>query len=358
MVLEIQSHFPRLRRHSYCNAFDAKTLSDYPEEQEWLVGHCYVRLMNVYTRPLYVRTEEAQNGRLDMDNSPESLQDILQKVPLSSWLREEFLVIHLFREQIFTMSPHLAQMLAQYLRVCRKECCDLKIRKMYEQKYEDAPRLTLDWRGHELCAHAEDHQIVSKQQPMAINVDIDQQKAVRRWQQLTPVFWHKFDRFRRNQKNMRQRVRFDEISPILKRYFMEQIEDRDIDTNERKWIISFREITTIYPNVKELHFVNQYKFDDVVLAALIEQIQVVNNMVEKVVFQYFDYEQMDNDGVPLELDTGISFFDPRNLNGELVQELGSKLNWKLEYRRIGTGNGGYKITIYDRSRGVAAESPG
>ena len=35
MVLKIASRFPRL---NYCNAFRASLLSDYPEEQEWLIG--------------------------------------------------------------------------------------------------------------------------------------------------------------------------------------------------------------------------------------------------------------------------------------------------------------------------------
>ena len=35
MVLKIASRFPRL---NYCNAFRASLISDYPEEQEWLIG--------------------------------------------------------------------------------------------------------------------------------------------------------------------------------------------------------------------------------------------------------------------------------------------------------------------------------
>ena len=42
MVLKISSRFPRL---NYCNAFQASLLSDYPEEQEWLIGHmCLVKV--------------------------------------------------------------------------------------------------------------------------------------------------------------------------------------------------------------------------------------------------------------------------------------------------------------------------
>eukprot|EP01084_Bolivina_argentea_P048306 89017_1 len=49
MILKINSHFPRL---NYCNAFDVSLISDYPEEEEWLVGFMYVRILAVRTRKL------------------------------------------------------------------------------------------------------------------------------------------------------------------------------------------------------------------------------------------------------------------------------------------------------------------
>merc|ERR1719242_779399 len=343
MVLQITSQFPRL---GHCNAFNATTLSDYPEEQEYLVGHCYVRLLNVYTRPLYVRTDPPRHSSLNLEHSPESMRDLITKVPLASWLREEFLVIHLFREQIFAMHPHLAQILAQYLRVCRRECCHETTTKEYQQRYDHDDDgmvpLTLNWRGKELCAHAIGHRMVIQEEYEFIDdLDPDDQLAVKQWKRLTPLFWNKFEYFRFN-LNQRQRLKFDTISPILKRFFMEQSKERNIKTNERKWTISFREITTIFPNVKILHFVNQYKFDDVVLKALIEQIQTVNNKVEKVVFQYFAYNR-NVVGMPSETESDICFFDPRNLDANLVRILVKELGWKMKYNE--TEQGGYKITV-------------
>merc|ERR1712083_1264356 len=99
-------------------------------------------------------------------------------------------------------------------------------------------------------------------------------------------------------------------------------------------------ITAIFPNVKELHFINMYKFDDIVLRALIEQINSVNNMVQKVVFLYFAYRGND---IPLESDGGICFYDPHNLN---VSEL-EKEHWKLDHGPI--GDGGYKISVWKHS---------
>jgi len=179
------------------------------------------------------------------------------------------------------------------------------------------------------------------------DADPDQLQAVNRWKKLTPVLWRKFTFFRKN-LNRRQRLRFDEISPILKRFFMEQSNeyDREIATTERKWTISFKAITTISPNVKELHFVNRYKFDDDVLRALISQIQEINNMVERVVFLYFD---CNGNGIPSEMETSICFRDPRNLNADLLNVLTVELQWTLEHRSIRSG-GGYKITVHHTKR--------
>eukprot|EP01083_Nonionella_stella_P251272 867110_1 len=49
MVLKITSQYPRLR---ICRAFDASLISDYPEEQEYLIGSIYMRVLEVRTRPI------------------------------------------------------------------------------------------------------------------------------------------------------------------------------------------------------------------------------------------------------------------------------------------------------------------
>ena len=203
--------------------------------------------------------------------------------------------------------------------------------------------LTLDWRGNELCQLAGgDHRLVLGDNKLESELDPNQQEAGQRYERLTPVFWQKFEYFRRS-PNKRQRVRFDAISPILKRYFMEQIENRDIETGLMKWTISFKRIIAIFPNVTELHFVNQYKCDDVVLRALMEQIQVINNMVEKVVFTYFAYDR-NVVGIPPESEEDICFFDPEKLDKKLMKQLRDELHWVFEYYAI--GEGGFKIVMW------------
>merc|ERR1712157_410732 len=101
----------------------------------------------------------------------------------------------------------------------------------------------------------------------------DEQKAdFQRKKAMSPVFWEKFEYFRKF-PNIRQSIKFDQMSDLLKRFFMEQIDDKDIKTKQRKWVISFDEITTVYPNVKEIHFLNEYRFSNHVLERLIKQIE-------------------------------------------------------------------------------------
>ena len=53
-VIKTTSHFPRKAQF---HAFDAALISDYPEEQEWLIGCCYTRMMN---------SEWTKNNGLDL----------------------------------------------------------------------------------------------------------------------------------------------------------------------------------------------------------------------------------------------------------------------------------------------------
>ena len=74
MVLALTSQYPHLKK---CNAFDCSVVSDYPEEQEFLIGHIYMRIRKVYTRAF-------------------------EKIPFDSKLRVSFFVVHLFREMFFS----------------------------------------------------------------------------------------------------------------------------------------------------------------------------------------------------------------------------------------------------------------
>merc|ERR1719203_1987482 len=49
MILKMTSQYPRC---DYCHAFDVSIISDYPEEQEYLVAFMYMRVLDVSTRSI------------------------------------------------------------------------------------------------------------------------------------------------------------------------------------------------------------------------------------------------------------------------------------------------------------------
>merc|ERR1719242_1670230 len=118
MVLKITSQFPRLNR---CRAFDVSVLSDYPEEQEFLIGDIYLRLLQVSTRSLLQSWDSFDN---------------LVNIPLASFTRAVFFVIHIFREQIFSMSDNLENFLAMFLELHMME----KKLNIFEMRNKDQVR--------------------------------------------------------------------------------------------------------------------------------------------------------------------------------------------------------------------------
>ena len=90
MVLAIQSQYPRLRE---CNAFDASSMSDYPEEQEHLIGHIYLRIRKIYIKPP------------------------TEFIHMDSKLKLAFFAVHLFREHIFSMNAALEAYLVPFLQI-------------------------------------------------------------------------------------------------------------------------------------------------------------------------------------------------------------------------------------------------
>eukprot|EP01083_Nonionella_stella_P264030 896175_1 len=90
MVLSITSQFPRLQM---CKVFDASIISGYPEEHEWLIAHVYLRVRNVSTR-----------------YSP-------KKTVMATQIKFAFFAIHLFRQQMFSMSPTLEQFIIPFINI-------------------------------------------------------------------------------------------------------------------------------------------------------------------------------------------------------------------------------------------------
>eukprot|EP01083_Nonionella_stella_P152390 488390_1 len=330
MVLKISSLFPKL---SYCNAFDVSLVSDYPEEQEWLVGFMYVRLLEVSTRKL---VDDDDIGNLDR---------IIQKVPMSSLAREMFFAIHLFKEQILSMSEHLQRMLVQFLKVNRCEVCEEDDELI--QKYKDQHKDHRDWKLDGFCKQLCDFAHGNKDPSafvLPIEVNDNQKNDAKKLTRLSPILWEKFVEF---QCDIR-RAKFDMISEGLKRFFMERSETEWDSHKEdvRKWVISFEQIVKVYPNVHELIFINEYDLNNEVLMRLIKHIENKENKskISKISFLYYD------DTKDPEKDKANPGYWDDKFKDDKYQQSKVKLE-KLEepwvIKRHKTGQSGYKIRIYN-----------
>merc|ERR1712228_169623 len=164
-------------------------------------------------------------------------------------------------------------------------------------------------------------------------------KDVNRRNKIAPIIWNKFDEARKC-PNKQQRVKFDVVSRSLKRFFMEEMDEKEIITNESKWSVSFEKIANVYPNIKEIHFLNEYKFTDKVLNNLMDCIRRKKNTIEKIKFLYWNYTDKEK---PSDEDV---FYDPHKLNRNLLKRL-RKLNWELKYGK--SGQTGYKIEVRRKS---------
>ena len=282
---------------------------------------------------------------------PEFGPEMLDAMPMVSLLRERFFALQLFKEQMFSMDKELSLNLAAALSVRRKECCENKGKYNYSGKCAaiEFPDWELWLRNlHYKCAtNHMDSKFNRKEYEAAMRerksrLSEHQQSALEEADKMDIVWWHKIQHFCQT-PNERQCVKFDRISDVLKRYFLDQSEERDVRTGEKKWVISFEEITTVYPDVEEIHFMNQYRFDDVVLRRLIDQIQRKDreNTLRKVVFLYFEYKECDAaTGMPL--DAATIFKDPGDLDKESRADL-EALGWNIKHCRI--GRAGYKIIL-------------
>eukprot|EP01083_Nonionella_stella_P091881 256959_1 len=331
MVLQITSHYPRA---DFCNAFDCGLISDYPEEQEWLIGFMYARVLKVTTRRLVPNVAD--------------LNEIWTLVPPSSIAREIFFAVHLFREQIFSMSEHLERILNQFLKVNRFEVCDTaEMTKYKDQNLRDWPTQSEGCLPSKICSLGARHRkFVAVHEP-----ENDQDaKDFARIKRIIQILWNKFQAFAL-EPNEGQRIKFDTISQRLKRFFMEKIGDKDSE-----WRVSFKEIMKVFKNAKEIRFMNEYHLDGEVKDRLEKQLKKPTrdpkefvkaeefdklegvakkkkfeelqntNTIEKISFLYYDCA-FDENGIPKALDQKAFPHENIDLNN---QDTWSKTTqWKI-----------------------------
>merc|ERR1712130_745833 len=65
--------------------------------------------------------------------------------------------------------------------------------------------------------------------------------------------------------NRRQIMRIDTISPKLKPYFLDEDDKKEESGDDGQWIVSFDKLSFSFPNLKQIHFLNFYRFDNEIL---------------------------------------------------------------------------------------------
>jgi len=149
--------------------------------------------------------------------------------------------------------------------------------------------------------------------------------------------------------NRRQILKIDRVSEELRPYFFDKISNEDMDKdgdekvddtenggNTERWSLSFEKLSFLFPNLRQIHFWNLYRFDDMVLEQLISWIQDERCKLKQIKFLYYDYSGS--------LDESEEFYDPDLLDKELLGKL-KELKWKVSYPKEGNGTNGFVIRL-------------
>merc|ERR1711951_7284 len=113
-------------------------------------------------------------------------------------------------------------------------------------------------------------------------------------------------------------------------------DEKEERADDRQWIVSFAKLYYLFPNLKQIHFLNLYRFDNEVLQRLIKCIEDKHCKLEQIKFLYYDYIGSLNDYK--------YFYDPDLLDQGLVKKLKS-LKWKMSYPKDRNGRKGFVIRI-------------
>ena len=318
-------------------------------------GFVYLRVLDVFTRPLVNDVLKDEEWR---------------EQPVASQIRTAFFAIHLFREQMFSMSEHLEYYLVEFLKCLMKHCCLSSHKKRQKVEKEGHEVITNKQRKKDkykysflswLCANIAKH-TNAKTKAEEWN---DQKNRFRNeeWKTVMNILWRKFNDYRYN-PNLKQVIKIDQISPKLKQFFLEEVKDKngepELDVNgEPRYIVDFGKIVKIFPNCREIHYFNQYKFDGQALQKLTETLYMAkrhnnkNFNLRRLRFLYYDFtaEEKDEKTGLMIPQTGDKFFNPDRF--ETDKELKKSMDklksqgWKFlkNICKNEKGSYGYRITI-------------
>lgn len=142
--------------------------------------------------------------------------------------------------------------------------------------------------------------------------------------------------------NKRQIVKIDCVSDKLKPYFLDKAdtefddEKETADDEQIQWNVSWKKLSFLFLNLKQVHFLNSYRFDNVALDRLVEWVENDRCKLDQVKFIYNDYIG--------DLDDYQHFFDPNKLDKKQLEKL-EKLKWKLSYPQNRNNRRGFVMKL-------------
>merc|ERR1712126_534782 len=256
--------------------------------------------------------------------------------PVASQIRTAFFAIHLFREQMFSMSDNLEWYLVQFLRCNIKDCCTHTFEQRNEWKKTGQNNIRfsfLSW----LCAIIADHgdPVTKKSEWESWKNKDKNMYRDDNWKVVMGILWRKFNDFRMA-PNVKQVVKIDRGGERLKEFFLRKQlnanggEMTDLEGNPL-YDVDFKKILRVFPKVREIYYLNQYKFDDKALDQLVDILKRKKDdkrfKLRTLRFLYYDYpEGVDNEimykdtklGIPIE---GNTFCHPDTLDQSKKDEL-------------------------------------
>merc|ERR1712154_372085 len=142
--------------------------------------------------------------------------------------------------------------------------------------------------------------------------------------------------------NKRQIVKIDCVSDKLKPYFLDKADTEFDDEKETanddqiQWNVSWKKLSFLFLNLKQVHFLNSYRFDNVALDRLVEWVENDRCKLDQIKFIYNDYIG--------DLDDYQHFFDPKKLDKKQLLKL-EGLKWKLSYPQSRNNRRGFVMKL-------------
>jgi len=243
--------------------------------------------------------------------------------------RSIFYAVHLFLEQIFSMSAHLEFWVTGFLHIL----CPPDSTESESVKSETRGRSMSD--GNQRLYPIKFSKTIMKARDASVEgiTRIHQFRDEKEYR-ILKILLQKMEEFL-DKPNNHQCIKLDEISDHLKPYFLDH-SGLEVDEKDRpRYVVSFKRIMAMFQNLRSIHFLNSYLFDNDALDKLVDYLREnANTTLRTVKFLYYQYEGNDKP------DDGKIFMDPANLD---VTEL-EALKWKLKPKKI--EGIGYEIRLY------------